>query len=181
MGFEFVETSIPDVKLVKPDTFPDNRGFFRESLKSSTFIANDVGPFVQTNICRSVRGAIRGLHFQTPPEETGKLIAVASGRIFDVAVDIRPTSPTFTHWFAQELNAEDGTMMWVPPGLAHGLMALEDDTVVVYQMTGEYAPANDGGIRWDDPIVNVDWPIRPPVLSEKDSKLPYLEEVVGSV
>src|SRR2546429_890150 len=160
MAFTFKELEIPGVVLIEPDTYPDDRGFFRETFKRSAFTEGGIDrDFVQANFSTSRRGVIRGLHFQTPPAEVAKLVAVISGRIFDVAADIRPASPTFGRWVGEELDAQSGRMLLVPEGFAHGFCALEDQTLVTYLMSGEFSPDHDRGLRWNDPDLSVDWPL----------------------
>ena len=180
MGFRFTPTEIPDVILIEVDTYPDHRGFFRETYKKSAF-AEDGHPwtFVQGNFSKSSKNVIRGLHFQYEPAGIGKLISVTRGRILDVAADIRPGSPTYKKWVSAELSGENGSMLFVPPGFAHGFCALEDECFVNYMMTGEFSPAHDAGVRWNDPEIGVEWPITDPILSQKDSNLPFLNEIEG--
>jgi dTDP-4-dehydrorhamnose 3,5-epimerase len=126
------------------------------------------------NMSRSRAGVLRGLHFQRDPAAVAKLVGVASGRLFDVAVDLRPGSPTFGRWVGEELSAENGRLMFVPEGFAHGFVALEDETIATYLMTGEFSPEHDAGVRWDDPDIGVDWPVEDPILSPRDEALPFL-------
>ncbi len=182
MGFSFKSLGVPEVVLVEPDTYRDDRGFFRETYRRSAFAGEAAAlgldrAFVQANSSRSARDVLRGLHFQREPAAVAKLVGVAGGRIFDVAVDVRPDSDTFGHWVGEELSAEDGRMLFVPEGFAHGFWALEDETVVTYLMTGEFSPRHDAGIRWNDPDVGVEWPGEDPVLSAKDQELPFLQEI----
>ena len=178
MGFRFTQTKIADVVLVEPDTYGDDRGFFRETYKRSAFLEGGLDrEFVQANFSRSAAGVIRGLHYQREPAAVGKLVGVARGRILDVAADIRAGSPTFGTWVGEELSAEDGRMLFVPEGFAHGFCALADDTLVTYLMTGEYSPEHDAGVRWDDPDLAVQWPVPDPILSAKDRELPTLKEL----
>lgn len=166
------------VLLIKPRRFGDERGWFMEtwSRRALTALGIDV-EFVQDNhsLSRAV-GTLRGLHFQTPPHAQGKLVRCVAGRIMDYAVDVRRGSPTYGKWLGAELSAENGHQLWVPVGFAHAFVTLEPDTEVVYKVTDDYSPANDGGIRWDS--VGIDWPLPPtgPVLSDKDKVLPALAE-----
>jgi len=181
VGFVFKQLDIQEVVLIEPDTFRDGRGYFRETYKPSAFAEGGIGAtFVQANASRSSRGVLRGLHFQAEPAAVAKLVGVAAGRIFDVAADVRPDSETFGRWVGEELSADDGRMVYVPEGFAHGFVALEDDTVVIYLMTGEYSLQHDAGVRWDDPDIGVEWPAAHPVLSEKDLKLPYLKDIAAA-
>lgn len=178
MAFQFERLSIPEVVLVRAMAFEDSRGFFMETYKRSAFAANGIaGPFVQDNYAHSSsRGVLRGLHYQKDPRAQGKLVSVARGVIFDVAVDVRRGSPTFAKWVAAELAADERTMLWVPPGFAHGFCVLSEGADVVYKCTDEYMPELDRCIRWDDPEINVRWPVQHPVLSAKDAGAPLLRD-----
>ncbi len=177
MPFSFKRLEIPDVILVEPEVFGDERGFFMETYKASDFKRNGIDyDFVQDNHSRSQKGVLRGLHYQLRPMEQGKLVRCVRGRIWDVAVDIRKGSPWFGKWVAVELSEENRLMFWVPPGFAHGFVALEDGTEVIYKVTKEYAPELDRGIIWNDPDLAIDWPVGDPILSEKDRKLPRLRD-----
>jgi len=167
---------LPEVLLLTHDLYGDERGFFAEVFRESLFAENGLPRFVQENHSRSRRGVLRGLHYQKEPEAIGKLVRCARGRIFDVAVDIRKGSPTFARWVAAELSAEAGTMLYVPPGFAHGFCTLSDEADVIYKVTGYYAPDCDRGIRWDDPAIGIAWPVRAPELSGKDAAAPLLAE-----
>jgi dTDP-4-dehydrorhamnose 3,5-epimerase len=178
MPFIFTPTDLPEVIKIESKTFPDERGEFSEVYKASDFKANGIGyDFVQDNFPLSKKGVVRGLHYQLPPYTQGKLVAVIKGKIWDVAVDIRKSSPTFGKWVAEELSDENHRMLFIPPGFAHGFIALEDDTRVLYKMTdNEFTPSADRGIRYDDPDLNIPWPIERPILSEKDKKHPFLKD-----
>jgi dTDP-4-dehydrorhamnose 3,5-epimerase len=177
MGFRFIELEIPDVIIVQPDKFSDQRGFFSELYKSTEFKKHGINTkFVQENLSYSKKGVLRGLHYQTKPKEQGKFVRVLSGRIFDVVVDIRQESKTFKKWLSVELSEDNDDMLWIPPGFAHGFLALEDDTKIVYKVTSEYSPKNDSGIRWNDPDLKIKWPIANPTLSNKDSALPMFKD-----
>ncbi len=182
MPFEFINTAIPDVILVKPKVFSDKRGFFMETYKKSDFkLAGIDTDFVQDNHSKSVKGVLRGLHFQRDPFAQGKLVRCIRGKIFDVAVDIRKGSPTFGKWVGYELSEENRLMLWIPKGFAHGFLTLSDEAEVVYKVSGgEYNPNYDAGIRWDDPDIGIDWPVESVeeiLLSEKDRNLPFLKDV----
>ena len=182
MGFRFTALDLPEVVLIEPDTYPDERGFFRETYRRAAFADGPVQvDAVQVNCSRSHRGVLRGLHYQREPAGVGKLVSVLAGRVYDVAADVRPGSPTFGRWVGAELSAEDGRMLSVPRGFAHGFCALADETVVMYVMTGEFSPAHDTGVRWDDPDLAIDWPVTDPVLSQKDRGLPLLSEIQAGV
>ncbi len=177
MPFTFKRLEIPDVILIQPKVFGDERGFFMETYKASEFKKNGIDyDFVQDNHSRSQKGVLRGLHYQLKPMEQGKLVRCVKGRIWDVAVDIRKGSPWYGKWVAVELSEENKLMLWVPPGFAHGFVALEDGTEVIYKVTKEYAPELDRGIIWNDPDLAIDWPIENPVLSEKDGNLPKFKD-----
>lgn len=178
MPFSFSPVpEIPDLVVIRPETFIDERGIFFESYKESAFRAAGIEwRFVQDNHSISGAGVLRGLHYQLPPYAQGKLVRVVRGRVWDVAVDIRRSSPSFGRWHGVELSAENRTILFVPPGFAHGFVALEDRTEFLYKCTAEYHKESDRGIRWSDPALNVRWPVQGPVVSEKDAVLPLLGE-----
>lgn len=171
---------IPDVMLLTPKRFGDERGFFSEVYNRRTLAeAGIAAEFVQDNHSMSAeRGVLRGLHFQIPPRAQGKLVRVVRGAIFDVAVDIRRGSPTYGRFVSAILSTENWTQIWVPPGFAHGFCTLEPMTEVVYKVTDLYAPECDRGIAWDDPDIAIPWPVEPgaAILSEKDRKHPRLAD-----
>lgn len=178
MPFTFTRLEIPEVILVQPKLFPDDRGFFAETYKMTDFKNNGIEmDFVQDNHSKSKAGVLRGLHYQTNPKAQGKLVRVVSGSVFDVAIDIRKNSPTYGKWVSAILDAKQHAMLWIPPGFAHGVLVLEDDTQLIYKVTEQYSPEHDRCIRWDDPEIAVKWPINNPDLSEKDLKAPYLKDV----
>lgn len=163
--------AIPDVVLLEPRVFGDDRGFFYESFNRQAFReATGVDPdFVQDNHSRSVKGVLRGLHYQLPPKAQGKLVRVVSGEVFDVAVDIRSGSASFGKWVGEVLSAENKRQMWVPPGFAHGFLTLSETAEFLYKTTDYYSPEHERCIRWDDSSVAVQWPLSgSPVLSGKD-------------
>lgn len=177
MPFEFVRLKIPEVVLIKATTIRDERGVFVETYKRSEFLARGIGEeFVQDNYSRSIRGVLRGLHYQDPPQAQGKLVSVILGEIFDVAVDIRRGSPTFAQWVRVRLSSSERNLLYVPIGFAHGFQVLSDEADVVYKVTEEYSPEADRGIVWNDPELRIAWPIPDPILSEKDAALPLLRE-----
>lgn len=166
---KITETSIPDLLVIEPTVFGDERGHFFESFRRDTLSKMGINlSFVQDNQSLSHKGILRGLHFQKDPHAQGKLVRVVQGRVLDVAVDIRNGSPTYGHHFTLELSAENKKMMYVPPGFAHGFVTLEDDTLFLYKCTDYYHKDSEGGIRWDSASLNIDWGINDPVLSEKD-------------
>jgi len=176
MPFTFRSLAIPDVQLIEPRVFRDERGWFLESYKRSDFERAGIqGDFRQDNHSTSLpQGVLRGLHYQLPPNEQGKLVRVLAGSIFDVAVDLRPRSATYGKWVGETLRAQDFRMMWVPPGFGHGFCTLEPGTQVAYKTTAEYSAKDDRSIRWDDETLGIAWPVRAPVLSQKDRDAPSL-------
>jgi dTDP-4-dehydrorhamnose 3,5-epimerase len=176
-----VPTSIEAVKIITPKSFQDSRGVFCETYNRQRFFEHGVElDFVQDNQSSSAGiGTIRGLHFQSNPAAQDKLVRVLRGSIFDVAVDLRRTSPTYGKWVAEELSADNGKQLLVPIGFAHGFCTLEPDTHVLYKVTAYYSPANDLGIAWDDPDLAIDWPIPPgkAILSDKDTRHPRLNSL----
>ncbi|MFA6004404.1 MAG: dTDP-4-dehydrorhamnose 3,5-epimerase [Elusimicrobiota bacterium] len=165
--------------LIESKSFPDERGFFMESFRADESQALGLPPLVQDNLSRSVRGVVRGLHFQKPPRPVGKLVRCMRGRIFDVAVDIRKSSPTYGKWASVELSDEGNRMFWVPPGFAHGFYTLSEQADVSYKVTDYWALDVDGGMRWDDPALGIDWPKGPAIVSPKDAALPLFSEIVS--
>jgi dTDP-4-dehydrorhamnose 3,5-epimerase len=176
---KFTKTSLEGVVLIEPAVFFDNRGFFLESYSQKEFEKNSINiQFVQDNHSRSnVVGTIRGMHYQDPPFAQNKLLRVTKGKIFDVVIDIRKNSPTFGLWEGFELSASNFQILFVPAGFAHGFATVEPETEVQYKVDKFYSPAHDRGIRWDDPQINIKWPVSNPQLSEKDSRLPLLSEI----
>ena len=170
MPFEYEKQSIPDVILVKPKVFGDKRGFFMETYKKSDFFANGITvEFNQDNHSKSTKGVLRGLHFQKAPHAQAKLVRCSKGRIYDVAVDIRPNSKTFGKYVKVELSEENKHMLFIPEGFAHGFVALSDEVELLYKASGEYYPEADCGILWNDKDINIDWEIDfEPILSDKD-------------
>ena len=174
---EIVRTGIEGVLLIKPRVFGDHRGFFLETFQEERYREAGIAQrFVQDNHSRSRRGILRGLHFQRNHPQ-GKLVSALRGQVFDVAVDIRPESPTFGKWHAAVLDDENHHQLWIPPGLAHGFCVLSDVADFIYKCTDYYHPEDEGAVRWDDPDIGVDWPIAEPILSDKDSKAPRLREM----
>jgi len=177
MPFTFEKSEIPQVIIVTPHVFKDNRGLFFESYKYSEFASNGISEhFVQDNISRSSAGVLRGLHYQITPHAQGKLIRCITGAIFDVAVDIRKSSVSFGQWVGVELSAENQKMMYIPPGFAHGFYTLSDEAEVIYKTTAEYSPQSERGIIWNDKDINIAWPAKNPLLSEKDALLEGLKK-----
>lgn len=176
MTFEPTPT-LPDVVRIVSVRFTDQRGLFMEAYHEARFReAGITETFVQDNLSESVRGVLRGLHFQNPTAQ-GKLVRAIVGRIFDVAVDIRLGSPTFGRWVGVELSAENGEALWIPGGFAHGFCVLGERAVVSYKCTALYSPRAEHGLRWDDPDVGIDWPVSEPLLSPKDARALTLREL----
>jgi len=177
MPFDFKSLEIPEVVLVEPKVFEDERGFFMETYKMLDFVAAGIERnFVQDNHSRSTKGVLRGLHYQNPPFAQGKLVRVVRGEIFDVAVDIRKASPTYGKWVSAILSEENRNMLYAPEGFAHGFYILSEIAEVLYKATNVYAASSEAGIIWNDENLNIKWPVKKPVLSEKDEKLPTLKD-----
>ena len=177
MPFEFRRLEIPDVVLIQPKAFPDERGFFMETYKLSEFVANGMtSAFVQDNHSRSTRGVLRGLHYQKNPKAQGKLVRVIVGEVFDVAVDIRKGSPTHGKWVGQSLSAENRRIMYCPPGFAHGFCVMSENAEVVYKVTEEFTPETEAGVAWADPEIGVEWPLADPIVSPRDREWPSLRD-----
>jgi dTDP-4-dehydrorhamnose 3,5-epimerase len=168
-----VSTPIAGVLLIKPKIWGDARGYFVETWQQERYTAAGINlPFVQDNHSMSTYGILRGLHFQkTRPQ--GKLVYVSLGKVFDVAVDIRPASPTFGQWYGVELTQENQWQLWIAPGLAHGFAVTSETAHFHYKCTDYYCPEDEGAIRWNDPTFNVRWPVANPRLSEKDAAAPF--------
>jgi dTDP-4-dehydrorhamnose 3,5-epimerase len=167
-----IPTAIPDVVIIEPRVFGDARGFFMETWNAAGFAGAGLDlTFVQDNHSRSQKGVLRGLHFQNPGPQ-GKLVRVTNGAVFDVAVDLRASSPSFGQWVGVELSAANKRMFWVPEGFAHGFLTLEDDTDFLYKCTAPYAPQSEFTLAWDDPAVGIEWPVvgLDPIISDKDAR-----------
>ena len=173
-----VPLTIPEVVLLEPTVFRDDRGYFFESFNQRVFeeAIGQRAAFVQDNHSLSARGVLRGLHYQLPPHAQGKLVRVTAGAAFDVAVDIRRSSPTFGRWVGAELSADNFRQLWIPPGFAHGFVALADGTQFLYKTTDVWIKACDRAIRWDDPALAIDWPLPlgAPRVAAKDAAAPLL-------
>ena len=172
---------IPEIQLITPRRFGDHRGFFEETYNRDSFVNHGIETvFLQDNHSLSgAAGTVRGLHFQAPPRAQAKLVRCGRGRFFDVTVDIRKGSPTFGQWVGAELSFENGRMLLVPVGFAHGFMTLEPDTEIVYKCSDTYAPETEGAIRWDDPDIGISWPLdmAEPKISDKDKTAPSLRDM----
>jgi dTDP-4-dehydrorhamnose 3,5-epimerase len=172
-----IETALPGALVLEPQVFGDARGFFYESYNEAKY--RDAGidrRFVQSNVSRSARGVLRGLHYQWPNPQ-GKLVSVLEGEVYDVAVDIRQGSPTFGQSVGVMLTAENHRHFWVPEGFAHGFCVLSDFATFSYQCTALYDAKTDAGIRWNDAALGIDWPVSDPLLSDKDRITPFLHDV----
>jgi len=178
MAFTFTRQSIPDLVVIEGKKFADERGFFTETYKQSEFVEFGITEkFVQDNYSVSKKGVVRGLHYQLPPFAQGKLVQVLSGKVWDVAVDIRKGSATFGKWLGLELSASDSRLFYIPAGFAHGFIALEDGTQFMYKCTAEYNKESEGGIIYNDADLKIEWPMFDNIeVSDKDLELPSFKE-----
>jgi dTDP-4-dehydrorhamnose 3,5-epimerase len=177
MSLTFVKTEIPGVLIIEPDLFRDGRGFFMETYHHTKYTEAGIDiPFVQDNHSHSCKGTLRGLHYQLRHPQD-KLVYVITGQIFDVAVDIRRGSPTFGHWAGVNLSEENHRQVFIPKGFAHGFCVLSETADVIYKCSDFYTPGDDLGIYWADPDIGIEWPVKDPVLSEKDSLNPRLKQI----
>ena len=168
---EFEKTTIEGLFIIKPRIFSDERGYFYESFNKAIFEKNGLDiDFIQDNQSLSHRGVLRGLHFQAPPFQQGKLVRVIQGSVLDVAVDIRTHSASYGKYESVLLSGENKTQFWIPPGFAHGFVTLEDNTIFCYKCTGPYSREYEGAIIWNDPQLNIDWNIEQPIVSSKDQE-----------
>jgi len=178
MAFSVTRLKIADVFLITSDKYSDNRGYFTETYSRAPFLSAGISAdFIQDNQSLSLKpGTLRGLHFQREPAVQAKLVRVLQGSIYDVAVDIRPQSPTYGHWCGATLTADGGEQLFVPRGFAHGFVTLESNTMVSYKVDAPYMREAEGGIRWNDPLLKIDWPLPAagPILAERDNQLPFL-------
>lgn len=182
MPFRFERQELPEVILIEPRVFGDERGFFLELHKRSEFIEGGIDTvFVQDSISGSSRDTVRGLHYQASPSPQGKLVTAIEGEIFDVAVDVRFGSPTCGRWVSRVLTSSGREMLYIPEGFAHGFCVLSDFAQVLYKFSAEYDPATEVGVAWDDPSIGISWPIKEPTLSDRDSQNPGLQEVPESM
>jgi dTDP-4-dehydrorhamnose 3,5-epimerase len=169
-------TALPGVLLLEPRVFGDARGYFFESFSSERYASAGMpGPFVQDNVSRSGRGVLRGMHFQNPRGQ-GKLVGVLHGEVFDVAVDVRLGSPTFGRWVGEVLSSENHRQLYIPPGFAHGFVTLSDEALFAYKCTAYYTREAERTIRWDDPELGIDWPLRDVRLAPRDAEAPRLAD-----
>ena len=177
MPFNFKKLDISEILLIEPHSFVDQRGFFMETFKESDFKKNGIDTnFIQDNFSHSVKGVIRGLHYQTNPKAQAKLVSAFVGEIFDIAVDIRKGSPTYGRWVGEILSQKNHKLLYIPEGFAHGFCVLSEQADVLYKVNQEYSTENEKGIIWNDPEIKISWPLDNPILSDKDLNLPFLKE-----
>lgn len=177
MPFFFKQLAIPDVLFIESRVFSDARGFFAEIYKYPDFSQCGITKHIaQINYSKSEKNVLRGLHYQKNPMAQGKIMRVISGEIFDVAVDIRQGSPYYGKWVGETLSSENMRMLYIPEGFAHGFCVLSDKAEIIYQCTHTYSPENERGIIWNDPDLNIQWPMKNPLLSEKDARFPSLKK-----
>ena len=177
MNSIFKKLSIPEIILIEPKIFSDNRGFFFENFKEDDFFSNGIKKLIQDNISYSTQGVIRGLHYQKNPKAQAKLVTAITGEIFDVAVDIRKKSPTFGKWVGEVLSNQNHRSLYIPEGFAHGFSVLSKEADVFYKVSNEYSQENEGGIKWNDTTINIPCAIKQPIISEKDNLLPLLNNI----
>jgi dTDP-4-dehydrorhamnose 3,5-epimerase len=172
-----ISTALPDVFIFEPSVYPDARGFFMECFNQKFFseATGFQGNFVQDNHSRSAKNVLRGMHYQLQKPQ-GKLLRVTNGTIFDVVVDVRKSAPTFGQWLGVELSSDNRYMLWVPPGYAHGFVALTDDADVTYKVTDYHFPQGERSIAWNDRAIGIKWPVQNPILSERDQKAARLKD-----
>lgn len=177
MPFTFQPLAIPEIVLIEPKVFTDDRGFFLETFRQSAFAeAGMTETFVQMNHSHSTAGVLRGLHYQKHPAAQAKLVMALAGEIFDVAVDLRRGSPNYGKWVGAQLTADNHRLLYIPPGFAHGFCVLSAEADIVYLVSQDYAPAYDRGVRWNDPDIGIAWPLSSPQLSPKDASQPRLRD-----
>jgi len=175
---EIKKLKLEGLLLIKPQTFRDSRGYFIETFQESLYKDLGIQPFPQDNHSYSKKGCVRGMHFQTVPGQA-KLMRAAVGKIYDVAVDIRPASPTFGQWEAVILDDEQHEQLYIPVGFAHGFCVLSENAHVMYKVSAPYHAAYEKGFRWNDPDVNIIWPIESPLVSERDQNCPFFKDLIG--
>lgn len=177
MPLKFIETAMPGLIIIETETLKDSRGFFMETFHQKKYAEIGISkPFVQDNFSRSCKGTLRGLHYQLNHPQA-KLVYVTTGEIYDVALDIRRGSPTFGKWVGVYLSSENGRQLFIPEGFAHGFCVLSESTDFVYKCTDLYHQGDDYGILWSDPALNIDWPVKEPLLSEKDRRMKPLRDM----
>lgn len=178
MPFSFKKLNIQDVILIDAQSFEDQRGYFLENFNESIFYQNGISTkFIQDNFSYSKKNVLRGLHFQKNSAGQAKIVSVFSGEIFDVAVDLRKNSPTYGKWVSEILSDKNHKSLYIPEGFAHGFCVLSEDAYVLYKINQEYSPENESGIIWNDPDLDISWPISKPILSNKDQNLPLLKNI----
>lgn len=179
MPLHFTKLEIPEVRLISPDIYTDNRGIFAEVYKRTEFEREGIYEhFEQDNFSGSKKDVLRGLHYQIPPMAHAKVVRCIKGKVFDVAIDLRKNSPTFGKWVGTELSEENHLMLYIPEFCAHGFVVLSDYAEVAYKCSRQYSPQHERGVIWNDPDICISWPVREPILSEKDKKLPRLKDAV---
>jgi dTDP-4-dehydrorhamnose 3,5-epimerase len=177
---EVIKTNFDGLLVFQPRVFRDDRGYFFEYFRKNLLGDNGVNlEFVQSNESQSQKNVLRGLHFQNPPFEQGKYIRVVKGAVLDVALDIRKNSRTYGQWFSCKLNESNKTILWVPPGFAHGFLTLADDTIFQYECTNIYNKDSEASIRWNDPDLKIAWNVKDPILSDKDKNAPFFKDFVS--
>jgi len=177
---EVIKTAFDGLLIFQPKVYRDDRGYFFEYFRKDILKKNGINfEFVQSNESLSQKNVLRGLHFQNPPFEQGKYIRVIKGAVLDVTLDIRINSQTYGQWFSCELNETNKTILWIPPGFAHGFLTLADDTIFQYECTNVYNKDSEASIRWNDPDLNIDWKVKNPILSEKDKNAPFFKNFVS--
>ena len=175
MPFRFSRLDLPEIVLIEPKVFPDERGFFLETYKYSEFASNGIEErFVQENHSHSSRRTLRGLHYQKNPKAQSKVVRVVVGAIFDVVLDVRKGSPRYGQWMGVNLSAENQKMLYIPAGFAHGACVMSEEAVLLYMVSSEYAPECEAGVIWNDPALGIQWPEDKPVLSLRDQMWPVL-------
>lgn len=180
MKYQIEEVEIGGLKVITPPVFQDDRGYFFETYKKNVFEELGIPSyFVQDNESCSKKNVLRGLHFQKPPFEQGKLVRVIKGAVLDVAVDIRKESPTYGKYFSVLLSEENKKMFWIPAGFAHGFLSLQDDTIFSYKCTNVYDKNSEGAILWNDPAINIQWNVDQPIVSDKDAEAPLLHMLIS--
>jgi len=178
LAYEFEHLKLPGVVLFHTRRFGDDRGFFMERYRQSELEAAGIHErFVQSNMSRSGKDILRGIHYQAAPQGQGKLVQVPVGAVFDVAVDVDPASPNFGQWIGVELSAENGDLLYVPGQYGHAFCTLSDDAIVLYDVTNEYVQELERGVLWNDPTIGIDWPVKDPITSQKDTTWPTLESL----
>jgi len=177
---EVKQVFIPDLLIIQPDVFTDSRGYFFETYNKQKFKQFGLDyEFLQDNQSLSSKGTLRGLHFQNPPFDQGKLVSVIKGSVLDIAVDIRKDSQYYGKYFSLVLSENNKTMFWIPPGFAHGFLSLENDTIFVYKCSQVYNKTSEGSIRWNDPDLNISWGNNSPVVSIKDQEAPLFKHFIS--